>query len=429
MADSGPAEALSSTAPTTGQLGRQFWRLWTSAGLSNLADGVLKIALPLVAIRYTQSPTAIAGLAFALSLPWLLFALPAGALADRLDRRRAMLGANLVRSTLLGILVLAVVLDAGSVGLLYVAAFCIGAAETIYDTSAQSILPKIVGRERLSRANGRLFAAEITANQFIGPPLGGILVAASAAAALIVPSALWIAAIGVLLLVRGTFRIPRTVRTTLRTDIAEGLKFLWHVRVLRTLAMLTGTFNFANNAVFAVFVLYAVGPTSAIGLADPAYGLLLTSAAIGSLLGCFLAERVERMLGRARSLVLAILGSALLVGAPALTTNPVLIGAAFLVGGATIVLWNVVTVSLRQRITPDRLLGRVNSAYRLLAWGTMPLGAAAGGVLAQLLGLRAVFAIMAVITLLMLVVVRRLTDSAINDAEKAARSGNQGESG
>ena len=429
MVDSGPAEALSSTEPTTRQLGRQFWRLWTSAGLSNLADGVLKIALPLVAIRYTQSPTAIAGLAFALSLPWLLFALPAGALADRLDRRRAMLGANLVRSTLLGILVLAVALDAGSVGLLYVAAFCIGAAETIYDTSAQSILPKIVGREQLSRANGRLFAAEITANQFIGPPLGGILVAASAAAALIVPSALWIAAIGVLLLVRGTFRIPRTVRTTLRTDIAEGLNFLWHVRVLRTLAMLTGTFNFANNAVFAVFVLYAVGPTSAIGLADPAYGLLLTSAAIGSLLGSFLAERVERMLGRARSLVLAILGSALLVGAPALTTNPVLIGAAFLVGGATIVMWNVVTVSLRQRITPDRLLGRVNSAYRLLAWGTMPLGAAAGGVLAQLLGLRAVFAIMAVITLLMLVVVRRLTDSAIDDAEQAARSGNQGESG
>ena len=122
MVDSGPAEALSSTEPTTRQLGRQFWRLWTSAGLSNLADGVLKIALPLVAIRYTQSPTAIAGLAFALSLPWLLFALPAGALADRLDRRRAMLGANLVRSTLLGILVLAVVQDAGSIGLLYIAA-------------------------------------------------------------------------------------------------------------------------------------------------------------------------------------------------------------------------------------------------------------------------------------------------------------------
>ena len=131
-------------------------------------------------------------------------------------------------------------------------------------------------------------------------------------------------------------------------------------------------------------------------------------------------------LGRARSLVLAILGSALLVGAPALTTNPVLIGVAFLVGGATIVLWNVVTVSLRQRITPDRLLGRVNSAYRLLAWGTMPLGAAVGGLLAQLLGLRAVFAIMAAITLAMLIVMRRLTDAAIADAERGAYSDDSG---
>jgi MFS family permease len=192
--------------------------------------------------------------------------------------------------------------------------------------------------------------------------------------------------------------------------------------------MLTGTFNFANNAVLAVFVLYAVGPTSAIGLSDPAYGLLLTSAAIGSLLGSFVADRVERTLGRVRSLVLAILGSALLVGAPALTTNPLLIGAAFFVGGATIVLWNVVTVSLRQRITPDRLLGRVNSAYRLLAWGTMPLGAAVGGLLAQLLGLRAVFAIMATLTLSMLIVMRRLNNSAIEDAERVVHSSTAPES-
>jgi len=407
-------------------LGRSFWRLWTSSGLSNLADGILKIALPLVAIRYTQSPTAIAGLAFALSLPWLLFALPAGALADRLDRRGAMLGANLVRSTLLGTLALAVALNTGSLGLLYLAAFCIGAAETIYDTSAQSILPKIVGREQLSRANGRLYAAELTANQFIGPPLGGLLVAAGAVAALITPAALWIAAAGALLLVRGRFRIGRDARTTLRADISEGLRFLWRVHVLRILALLTGVFNFAINATFAVFVLYAAGPSSAMGLTDPAYGLLLTTAAAGSLVGSFLAAGVERRLGRTRSLLLTVLGSSLIVGTPALTSNPILVGAAFFVGGATIVMWNVVTVSLRQRITPDRLLGRVNSAYRLLAWGTMPLGAAAGGVLAQLLGLRAVFAIMAVVTLLMLVVLRRLNDRAIDDAEHATHSGNSG---
>lgn len=326
-------------------LGAPFWRLWTSSGLSNLADGIFKIALPLIALRYTQSPTVIAGLAVALTLPWLLFALPAGALTDRLDRRRAMLGANSVRSVLLAGLVLAISLGVGSIVALYCVAFCIGIAETICDTSAQSILPTIIAGEQLSRVNGRLYAAELTANQFIGPPLGGLLVAGSAAAALIVPATLWIAAIGALLLVHGTFRIPRTTRTTLRTDIIEGLRFLCRIRVLRILAMLTGMINLATSGMFAVFVLYAVGPTSAMGLSDPAYGLLLTAAAVGSLLGSLVADRVERMLGRVGSLILAILGSTLLVGTPALTANAVLIGAAFVFGGSTIVLWNVVTVS------------------------------------------------------------------------------------
>ena len=408
-------------------LGGSFGRLWTSSGLSNLADGIFKITLPLVAIRYTQSPTVIAGLAFALTLPWLLFALPAGAISDRLDRRRAMLGANLVRSALLVALVAAVVLGFGSIVALYVAAFCIGVAETIYDTSAQSILPKIVGREQLSRANGRLYAAELTANEFVGPPIGGLLVAASAVAALITPAALWIAAVGVLLLVRGRFRIPVQTRTTLRADIVEGLRFLWRVPVLRTLAVLTGVFNFASNAMFAVFVLYAAGPSSAMGLTDPAYGLLLTSAAGGSLLGSFIAERIERRLGRSRSLVLTVVGTALIVGTPALTNNPFVVAVAFFVGGVTIVVWNVVTVSLRQRITPDRLLGRVNSCYRLVAWGTMPLGAAVGGILAQLVGLRAVFAIMATLSLAMVIVMRQLTDGAIDAAERAAVAGGIGE--
>src|SRR5689334_679327 len=171
------------TVPTGTGLGAPFWWLWTSSGISNLADGVLKVALPLVAIRYTDSPTLIAGLTFALTLPWLLFALPAGALADRLDRRRAMLGANLARAALLGALAVAVVLDLGSIWLLYAVALLIGVSETLYDTSAQSILPLVVPRERLSRANGRLYAAELAANQFVGPPLGGVLVSAGVALA------------------------------------------------------------------------------------------------------------------------------------------------------------------------------------------------------------------------------------------------------
>ncbi|WP_318533265.1 MFS transporter [Actinoalloteichus fjordicus] len=400
-------------------LGRSYWQLWTSSGLSNLADGVLKVVLPLIAVRYTQSPALIAGLAIALTLPWLLFALPAGALVDRLDRRRAMLVANLVRAGLLGVLSICVGLDIASIWLLYVVAFGVGITETIYDTSAQSILPSVVARDQLSRANGRLYAAELTTNQFIGPPLGGLLMAAGAVIAVVTPAAAWLVAVGALLLVRGSFRPVRERRSTMRADIAEGLRFLWGNRILRTLASMTGVFNLATSATGAVFVLYAVGPGSPMGLSEPIFGLLLTSTAVGSLLGSFIAERVERRLGRARSLALSVIGGTVLVGIPAVTTHPVLIGAGFALGGATTVIWNVIVVSLRQRITPDRLLGRMNSAYRLLAWGTMPVGAVLGGVLAEVFGLRTVFAVMALVLFTLLVGMRILTDRAIDAAEQA----------
>ncbi len=161
-----------------------------------------------------------------------------------------------------------------------------------------------------------------------------------------------------------------------------------------------------------------MGPASAMRLSAPAYGALFATVAAGSLLGSLVAERVERRLGRARSLTLTIFGNALLLGAPAVTANPFLVGAAFLVGGSTNAVWNVITVSLRQRITPDRLLGRLNSAYRLVAWGTRPLGAVAGGVLAQLLGLRAVFAITAPLALALVVGMTRVTDAAMDAAER-----------
>jgi MFS family permease len=420
MAHDAVTEAKDQRRPARPPLGIAYWRLWTSSGLSNLADGTLKVALPLVAIRFTDSPTLIAGLAFALMVPWLLFALPAGALADRLDRRRAMLGANAVRAALLAVLALTVMVDVGSIWVLYAVAFCVGVAETIYDTSAQSILPLIVPRDRLSRANGRLFAAELTANEFIGPPLGGFLVAAGVAVAFAAPAALWVVAVAALLLVRGPFRVQRDRRTTMRADIAEGLRFLWRHRLLRTLAVMVGVFNFATNAVWAILVLYAVGPTSAMRLSEPAFGLLLSTVAAGSLLGSLVADRVEQRLGRARSLTLTILGSALLVGTPALTANPFLVGAGFLVGGITNAIWNVITVSLRQRITPDRLLGRLNSGYRLVAWGTRPLGAVAGGVLAQAFGLRAVFIVMAPLALGLVAGMTRVTDKAMDAAEREA---------
>lgn len=407
---------------TTQRLGSRYWKLWTSSALSNLADGAMKVALPLVAIRYTDSPALIAGLTFSFTLPWLVFALLAGALADRFDRRRLMLLANTARATFLACLTVATVAGAGSIWLLYVAAVCIGVSETVYDTSSQSILPQLVDRPLLSRANGRLYAAELTANEFIGPPLGGFLVAAGIGFAFGAPVLLWVAAIGVLLLVRGRFTTDHPRTTTIRADIVEGLRFLRSNTLLRTLAVMVGGFNFASSAVFTVLVLYAVGPSSAMKLTDPGYGLLLTASALGSVLGTFLAEPAERLLGRSRAISLTVAGSLLTVATPAFTTNPFIIGAGFFIGGVTVSIWNVVTVSLRQRVTPQRLLGRVNSAYRLLGWGTMPVGAAAGGLIAQFFGIPAVFISMGVVVLSLLVLMIWVTDARMAAAENEAEA-------
>ncbi len=406
--------------PSRPALGAAYWRLWTSAGLSSLADGIVKIALPLVAIRFTRSPVLIAGLSFALTLPWLLFALQAGALADRLDRRRVMLGANCARALLLTAIVIAVALGAGSIWALYLVALSIGVAETIYDTSAQSIMPQVVKRDQLPRANGRLYAAELAANEFVGPPLAGFLTAASAAVAFAAPAVLWAVAIFALLFVRGDFKIERTTRSTVRADIAAGLSFLWRHRLLRTLAVMVGLFNVATSASFAILVLFAVGPGSAMGLSAQLFGVLLASSAAGSVIGSFGAELIIALIGRARALGVSLVCGALFVGIPALTANPVIVGAAFFVGGVGIIFWNVVTVSFRQRITPDRLLGRVNSCYRLVAWGTMPLGAAVGGLLGQVLGLRAVFALMATLTLTLCLGMLIVTDRRMDAAELSA---------
>jgi MFS family permease len=373
-----------------GRLGLPFWRLWSASSLSNLADGLVKIALPLVAVTLTDSPALVAGVTLAVTLPWLLFALPAGALADRVDRRLAMVTANVVRAAAVAVLAVTLVLGLESspaaIWALYAVALLLGTAETVYDTCAQSILPQVVSRDLLPRANGRLIAAELTANEFVGPPLGGLLVAAGVAAAFATPAALWAAAVGALLLLRGNFAVPRTEeRATVRADVAEGLRYLWRHRLLRTLAAMTGLSNLATNATFAVFVLYAVGPDSAMGLTEVGYGLLFATIAAGSLIGALLADPVIRRLGRSRSLFLGILGGVGTVGVAAVTTIPLVIAAAFLLGGLTNSLWNVVAVSLRQRITPDRILGRINSSYRLVAWGTRPLGAAAGGLLGELL--------------------------------------------
>ncbi len=395
-----------------------FARLAFSAGSSNLADGIFKLALPIAAIAFTRSPALVAGLELMRSLPWLLFALPVGALADRMDRRQTMIVANVARAV--SVVVLATVLQngGGSIALLYAVAMGTGVAEVFYDTSSQSIIPALVKRDRLERANGRLGAIELATQQFVGPPLAGVLVGVALAVAFWTTAALWIIAVAALWALRGTFQPARaTEPSRLRTDIAEGLGSLMANPLLRTMAAMVGVANLASSATGAVFVLYAVGPDSILGLDETQFGFLILTAAAGSISVTLVNEHLVARVGRARVLNISVIGMVVFTGTPAITTNVWIIAGSMFIGGALIMTWNIITVSFRQAVTPDHLLGRVNSVYRLLAWGTMPLGAGVGAVIAETLGLRAVFSIMGMVAASLIIPNRTITDAKLETAE------------
>jgi MFS family permease len=401
-------------------LGRNFRRTIAASGFANLADGVFQVALPLLAVQLTRSPLLIAGVTVAARIPWLLLSLVAGALADRLDRRQTMVRVNLARTVLLGGLALAVAAGLASLPLLYAVVFLLGVGETLFDTSAQSLLPAIVRRDDLTRANSRLYAVELVANMFVGPPLGGLLAGLALALAFGLPAAAYLAGAGLLAMLAGSFRPAREgPPTRLREDVAEGVRFVWRHPVLRPLAIMLGVQNLAFAAYGAVFVLFAVAP-GPMGLSEAGFGVLLAALGVGALLGTWLAVPTERRLGRARTLALCVVLSAASLAVPAVTANPVLVGLSLALSGLPMVLWNVVTVSLRQRITPDRLLGRMNASYRLVGWGTMPLGAFLGGAVAEALGLRATFVLAAASVLALLVWFRSLTEEAVQRSEAGA---------
>lgn len=376
-------------------LGHRYHRLFAASTVSNLGDGMFLIALPLVAADLTRDPTQIAAVTFALRLPWLLFALVAGALVDRSDRRRVMWIADVVRAVLVAGLALAVLTDQHSIVLLCVVGFALGIAETFFDNAAQTIMPSLIDDpDDLPKANGRLFSAETIANNFVGPPLGGLLVAVAASVPFWINAASFLAATALIASIPGSFRAARTTegadapRRSLRSEIAEGVRWLRGHRLLRTLALLLGLMNLWFTAAFSILVLFA---QDILDLGDVGFGVLGTSMAFGSVLAGVVTSRLERRFGPGPLLLAGAFGIALTQLAVGPLSNAWLVGLMLAASGFFAVLWNVVTVSLRQTIIPDELLGRVNSVYRFLGWGGMPIGALIGGVLADAYGLRAPF--------------------------------------
>ena len=384
------------------RLGANYWKLWTSSAVSNLGDGVAMVAYPWLASGITRSPILIAMIAVVQKLPWLLFTLPAGVITDRVDRRKLMLSMNVFR-TVVTVVVAAVVFTqsstlpapgeiAGGIDVttnwlvyttLLVAALLFGMAEVLYDNAAQTILPAVVDADALERANGNLWGAEMVMNSFVGPPLGSVLIGVAFALPFFFDAGSFAVSAALLLLVAGSFGVDRSsadpeAARDWWTEIKEGVAWLWHHPLLRPMAIILGLLNAFNALVFATFVLFA---QEVLGVSAFVFAIIGAAGAVGGVLGSVLAPRISKRLGSGPSLYttfVAMAGTSLVIG---ITTNWVLAFVMFAISSFFGVLWNVITVSLRQTIIPDHLLGRVNSVYRFFAWGMMPIGIILGGLL------------------------------------------------
>ncbi len=432
------------------KLGSNYWKLWTTSAVSNFGDGVSTIAYPWLASAITRNPIQISLIAVATRLPWLIFSLPAGVITDRVDRRKIMVAMDTFRFALTIAVALVVLAgrdvlaspDAIAAGtaapptnqaawlaLLYVTALAFGFAEVLRDNAAQTIMPAIVEPDNLERANGRLWGAEMVMNSLAGPPVGGLLIAIAFSLPFFVDAGTFaVSAIG-LVLISGSFRSAEaaTGKVAWRTEIAEGVRWLWQHHLLRSLAIILGVMNAMFSMALATYVLFV---QEILHLDAAKFGLLLTAGAIGGAVGSIVAPRLSKAIGSGTSLFLTLAGSGLTLAVTGLVSSAAVVWVMFLIGSFLAVLWNVITVSLRQAIIPEHLLGRVNSVYRFFAWGMIPIGSFLGGIVVDVvthlssrdLGLRMPFLLGAAVYVVVFVfALPRLTTPKIEQARAEAQ--------
>jgi len=405
------------------RLNANYWRLWTASVISNLGDGVGAIAYPWLASAVTRDPVLIALIAVAQRLPWLFFTLPAGVITDRVDRRKLMVAMDVVRTGVTVAIAVAVLSAqdglptpeaiaggaaiASNLGLylvLVVAALLMGMAEVLRDNSAQTFMPSIVGPDQLERANGNLWGAEMVMNSFVGPPLGSVLLGIGFALPFFVDAGSFAVAAGLVFLITGEFKARKKTqaqagaRVDWKGEIKEGFLWLWKHPVLRPMAVILGLLNALGMMIFSTFILFAqenldletglftgvMRPVAAYFGADTVaafiFSVLMMSGAIGGVLGSVFAPKVAARLGKGPALYMTIAFGGVTSAIIGMSTRWWIVFLMFAAGTFTSIVWNVITVSFRQTIIPDELLGRVNSVYRFFGWGMMPIGSIVGGV-------------------------------------------------
>ncbi|QWF22368.1 MFS transporter [Nocardioides sp. LMS-CY] len=404
---------------------RNFYALWAATATTNLTDGVVKIGLPLLAVSMTSSPGAIAAVTALGSLPWLLFALLAGAVADRVDRRRLMIALNLVRVFVAFVMVLLLATGVLILPLVYVGAFALGTCEAFIDTTRMSVVQMVVPRHLLERGYGRLTATETVANEFVGPPLGGALAGLSLALTMATGSVGYLIAAVALLLMPGAFRLTHCSTTEnppargLTRQIGAGLQYVWSERTLAVLLSAAGISSACWAGWLAIMPAYAVrGPLQ---LSETGYGLLIGLLGVGGFIGALSTDRLRKILGRRNLLIVALAATTAMLLAPALSETPAVIVLGTALGGLGAGTWNVAYSTLRALVVPDEMMGRYSGVSRLVSFGAMPLGAAAAGGISELATPRWAFIAATIGMLSALVIVpTRITASRIAEIEQTA---------
>jgi MFS family permease len=377
----------------TERLSGAYWRLWWASGVDNIGDGAFTAAIPLLAVTITRDPRLVSVVSAAAFLPWLLLSLPSGAIVDRYDRVGLMWRSQVVLAVLVG--GIAVLAGFGRAGIPVVAviAFAMGACEVVFTNAAQAVIPEIVAKPLLHKANGNQQTIMMIGQQFVGPPIGSLLFALAVA----LPFGLDAGSFALSAALLAT--LPRRPRERvkhppMRAAIADGLRWLMHNRLLRTLAILLGANTFCGQIGNVTLVLLA---TQTLHLDARGFGVLLAGAAIGSVLGGLVNARVVSRIGALPALLAALVANVIVFLCIGLSPDAIVLGALLAVNGFVTTLWNIVTVSIRQHIVPSELLGRVNSVYRMLGWGFIPLGAIVGGLVAHQFGLRAPYPVAGVL--------------------------------
>ena len=375
-----------------------YWRLWWAAAVDNVGDGAFAVAVPLLAVSITHDPRLVSLISAATYVPWLLLSLPAGAVVDRRDRVALMWTSQATQAVIVGAIALFAAFGHIGIALLAVMGFGLGVCEVLFSNAAQAILPDLVPPVLLHKANGNQYTVATIGQQFLGPPVGSALFAVAVALPFGVDAASFALSAALLATLprrrRQSHDPVSAAQPSMKVAIAEGLRWLTGHRLLRILALLLGVNTFCFQLGSVTLVLLA---TQTLHLSSRAFGLLLAGAALGSVLGGLVNAGIVARIGALPALLTALTANVILFLGIGVSPNAAVLAVLLALNGFATTIWNIVTVSLRQQIVPAKLLGRVNSVYRLLGWGLIPLGALTGGVLAHQFGLRAPYEIAGVL--------------------------------